>query len=615
MSRNCPVQVGSSPSCPLQVRMRGDAGLFLATGQTGLSFYMQMKAGTVGEINGEQLESVRAIEPGREHLIIVKDGMFVVYWTENEAEGWALMGQYDNRKWYLYGNAVQQWEGPYDLATIVADPGMERLYTWGMFAGMRGGVCRLKTLRRIMQGIVQQMPSAGMQSPPIAVASNPNVGAAQAYSTMGTNNPASGSQPAVKTMPEPTPQASEEIPPDESVGEFTCPVCWLKFDAGDVMSIASHPDLIGDPVLGRDQMQRFLATRFNSVGQALDEKGMPCPDVACPHCRCKLPPAFLESREHIFSVIGAPAAGKSYYLASLVHEMESVLARRFGAAWRDADPTGNSMLNDVTYRLFNANSPEEAYLSKTDLDGALYSEFRRHGRMVKLPKPFVYVISSLKDPKKITSLIFYDNAGEHFEPGRNTEDSPGARHVSVADGLFFLFDPTTSAPFRRKIGENTDPQLASDAPKRMDQQNIIMTETAVRISTILNLSPGQRINKPLAVMLGKCDLWLDKLGGKLQSIYTDDGRVDHERVDANSKILREFMMEMVPSLCTSAESLSSCVRYFAVSPLGCSPVKFFDAASNSTKIGPDPMKITPQGVCDPTLWVLSLLEPDIVPFI
>lgn len=91
--------------------------------------------------------------------------------------------------------------------------------------------------------------------------------------------------------------------------------------------------------------------------------------------------------------------------------------------------------------------------------------------------------------------------------------------------------------------------------------------------------------------------------------------MDHERVEANSKILREFMMEMVPSLCTSAESLSSCVRYFAVSPLGCSPVKFFDAASNSTKIGPDPMKITPLGVCDPTLWVLSLLEPDIVPFI
>ena len=35
-------------------------------------------------------------------------------------------------------------------------------------------------------------------------------------------------------------------------GEFTCPVCWLHFDTGDVMHIAVHDSLRGDPVLGED---------------------------------------------------------------------------------------------------------------------------------------------------------------------------------------------------------------------------------------------------------------------------------------------------------------------------------------------------------------------------
>lgn len=407
-----------------------------------------------------------------------------------------------------------------------------------------------------------------------------------------------------------------ELPeaPAEDTGRYTCPVCWLNFDAGDVMNIACHPDLMGDEVLGRSSMKRFLATRFNARGQALDDLGTPCPDMACPHCRAKLPPHFLDSSGHIFSIIGAPSSGKSYYLASLVHEMESALAIHFNLSWRDADPTGNTMLNDVTNRLFNSGSAEQAFLSKTDLDGALYAEFQRHGRMVKLPKPFVYDVSTLTGLDTPATLIFYDNAGEHFEPGRNSEDSPGARHVSVADGLFFLFDPTTSPKFRRIIGEHPDPQLAPDAATRLDQQNVIMAETATRISTILNLAPGEKVDKPMAIMLGKCDLWQDKLERPLLPII-ENGCINQANVDANSRTLRDFLIRLHPALCTTAEIISTTVRYFAISPLGCSPVTFTDPATGDTKVGPDPASINPINVCDPTLWVLSQLNPELIPSI
>ena len=41
---------------------------------------------------------------------------------------------------------------------------------------------------------------------------------------------------------------------DSDNGEFTCPICWLKFDRGDVMHVAVHESLFGDPLLGEEQM-------------------------------------------------------------------------------------------------------------------------------------------------------------------------------------------------------------------------------------------------------------------------------------------------------------------------------------------------------------------------
>lgn len=78
----------------------------------------------------------------------------------------------------------------------------------------------------------------------------------------------------------------------ESAQAVTCPLCWLKFDVGDAMSIAVHESLRGDPVLGPDEMLRFLPTSFNEDGVPLDPAGMPAPDIACPHCRRRLPPGL-----------------------------------------------------------------------------------------------------------------------------------------------------------------------------------------------------------------------------------------------------------------------------------------------------------------------------------
>jgi hypothetical protein len=71
-------------------------------------------------------------------------------------------------------------------------------------------------------------------------------------------------------------------------------------------------------MLGEDQMQRFHATRFNDRGQALDAMGLAAGELACPHCRRKLPTGFLDLPHRVFSIVGAPSSGKSYYLSVLV---------------------------------------------------------------------------------------------------------------------------------------------------------------------------------------------------------------------------------------------------------------------------------------------------------
>lgn len=197
-------------------------------------------------------------------------------------------------------------------------------------------------------------------------------------------------------------------------GELTCPVCWLRFDTGDIMHIAVHDSLRGDPVLGEDAQQRFLATRFNNAGQALDAMGIPTSEVACPHCRRKLPPSFLGMPHHIISLVGDQSAGKSYFLSVLTKVLPATLYRDFGVTFQDSDPTGNAPVNDMRKALFGAQTPAQAKLAKTVFEGAMYERLPRQGRMVALPRPFVYTLTPENKTHEQCALIFYDNAGEHF---------------------------------------------------------------------------------------------------------------------------------------------------------------------------------------------------------
>lgn len=392
-------------------------------------------------------------------------------------------------------------------------------------------------------------------------------------------------------------------------GDFTCPACWLRFDRGDVMHLATHSSLRGDSILGEEAMIRFLATQFNDRGQALDAMGIPSTEMACPHCRRKLPPSFLDLPQHIISVVGAPSSGKSYFLCVVVKVLETILFPKFGVAFFDGDPSENIQLTEMKNKLFSAASPLEARLAKTALEGDMYIEVPRMGRQVRMPKPFVFNLQHKTRPDQAVTTVFYDNAGEHFEPTRNSNESPGAQHVAAASGIIFLFDPTYNLEFRKRLADHHDPQIKD---QRFDQQNTILAEMNARVKTLKALDFREKIDTPLALVVGKCDVWQGLLGEIKFTDPVGDAVLDLKAVKKNSMIVRDLLMEIAPAIVANAEALSNNVMYFPVSSFGCSPELVGVDANGRPSFSPDPNKISPILVEAPLLWLFSLIEPNLV---
>ena len=392
-----------------------------------------------------------------------------------------------------------------------------------------------------------------------------------------------------------------------------CPSCWLAFPPEEALNIATHDELTGDPILGPHAKLRFPAERFNERGQALDPKGSTSLDLACPHCRGRLPHGFFDRPQNIVSLVGAPSSGKSYYLSVLLKRLPEELLAHFDLHLQDGDPSANARLNEMKNRLFAATSPADAFISKTDFEGVMYDHLQRDGKLVALPSPFTYHLQELtpaaNSPAQRSALVFYDNAGEHFKPGISLEDSPGALHVTASTALLFLFDPSTHPAFRRRLARKRDPQLRSTA---IEEQDVILAEMGVRIKKTRNLASHERIQTPLALIVGKFDLWRDLLPEGAISLPESNRPLAIEELESNSRATRQLLLELCPTLVANAESISHNVRYFPVSSLGHSP-KEIPEGPLAGKIAPNPKRLQPLLATSPVIWALGLTPKNRTP--
>ena len=176
----------------------------------------------------------------------------------------------------------------------------------------------------------------------------------------------------------------------------TCPHCWHPFPPEEVLWISQHPDLTGDPRLGGEHQQRFLPTRYTVEGDAIDARGFPCHSLACPNCHLAVPRALLELQPLFASILGAPASGKSYFLAAMTWQLRQSLGRYFSIAFGDADPAANRSLNEYEELLFlNSKQDDLVAIRKTELQGDLYDTVLFDRQTVSYPRPFIFSLRPL----------------------------------------------------------------------------------------------------------------------------------------------------------------------------------------------------------------------------
>ncbi len=368
--------------------------------------------------------------------------------------------------------------------------------------------------------------------------------------------------------------------------------------------MAEDARLVGDPVAGPAQQLRFLPTRFDVGGAALDPEGMRCTRVACPRCRIEFPRAMLELPCAMISVVGAPGCGKSHLLAVMTWGLRREQARA-GAYMVDTEPKLNARLHRDENILFGApQSNEPVRLAKTEIagDSLLYRTARVKGKDETLPLPLIFTLHVDADGMSATRVgenldgqsetlgstsqsaslvVLYDNAGEHFLPGADESAQPVTRHLSQSRVIIFVFDPTQDARFRAAVAMPEHGCINI-------RQDLVLTETFARVRHHRSRHAADDLHVPLIVVLSKADTW--SAGAKIDlsvEPYLPNGGLDFEALKKMDRALRPLLESACPEFMNAVRAASTRVLIVPCSALG-------PSASNMLGAGVRPSQICPQ---------------------
>lgn len=414
--------------------------------------------------------------------------------------------------------------------------------------------------------------------------------------------------------------------------QVVCPHCWHRFYADQAHFISNHAELFGDEVLPNEQ-RRFPPheVQRDRAGNALDPKGMRMTERACPLCHSQIPPDLLTQRAHIVSVVGAPRAGKTYFLTAMLHTLRKELPRYFAYSLHDSDSHSIEAFLEYERTLFYANDPNEpTFLAKTQEAGRLYTVAHLSGMQVQLPKPFIFSLRPTAANLDVAkcgdglrrNIVLYDNAGESFDLLKEKDGtSRVTQHLSECDAVIFAFDPLQDPEARRHLAAGSrDPQLSTAAVS--SRQETILAETIHRMRRRRNVPDGQPLDVALAICVQKYDIWKSLVPhavvadaeGRQRHIIDHSsveyvanlgvGCLDVEEINRISLLVQCFIEDVCPEFAALAEANFRSVRYFAVSALGASPEHAGPAATTGEHLKIRPAHMQPFRVTDALLWLM-----------
>ncbi|MEM9828590.1 MAG: hypothetical protein AAF958_18525 [Planctomycetota bacterium] len=405
------------------------------------------------------------------------------------------------------------------------------------------------------------------------------------------------------------------------VAEVTCPHCWHRFVPEDAVWVASHPDLFGDAKLGDSEKMRFLPSRFDPAGEAIDPRGYTTSSTACPHCHLVVPRHLFTQPTFFCSILGAPASGKSYFLASMTWTLRQLLPSDFQLKMTDCDASLNARILEYEEQQFLPADPDAlVWIAKTEEQGGMYNRIRLDEHGITLPKPFLFDLKTREkhprffDAKPLSRTIcLYDNAGESFLPGSDESSGPVTGHLGRSECLIFCFDPTQDPRFRAACqGVSTDPQMRKrsvrDARETRVRQDTILTEAIRRARRNAGLRADDTLDGILVVAVTKWDAWKSLLPDVSQEPPyrilegQHSASLDVGRIEDVSARLEALLRKQCPEMVAAAESIAKHVVFLPVSASGVSPE--LDPASG--QLGIRPRDLRPQWVEVPLLYALHL---------
>lgn len=398
-----------------------------------------------------------------------------------------------------------------------------------------------------------------------------------------TNAPVRVKVPARRMESAPAPAPLRAVAPveravtaeerDARAGEsFRCPYCRTIVPIDNVYSVSTSASLMGDDVLGENEQQRFLPTKFTGNGLALDEGGGVCTEIACPHCHMTLPSKLMHRPQIVMSVIGAAGAGKSVFLASAMWQCRKVLPRQFGMGFLDLDPAANRWINAYEEKLFFQEDIESLQqIEKTDLQASNVTRMVSiNGDRTLLPLPSFFSLRS-SDGRQQPTLLVYDSAGEHFRAGADIQSGAVTLNMLNADLLFFMYDPSADPRFRDYLvmGEGTARNYAQ-------RQDTLLNEMSNRIQRHLGNRGQTRLTRPLIFGVSKADLLRNVLpldAPIVREIAPNRWALDVEQLQNVSLQTESLLSQVVPEVVMMAREIAEEVWFLPVSALGHNPMK------------------------------------------
>lgn len=537
--------VGSGKQNTFRIKTEAEnAGVFAQ--RNGICKFFPHNQITDYSVNGNRTNGIAHIKPERFYIFVLSGGCFIAWYGNEDSR--PDFATFDADSWYIYNPNTQEWSEEMDFCSILKECRKYDENVLATFYGIDRNAFRLQDLAEVADFLIKNDGETLKSS------------------------------------------ASAKL----KSSAFCCAFCYHTFTPEQAKAIATHSLLQGDPILGERCMKRYTPTVYTDDGKPVDEMGSVSHEYACPACHHKLPPFYERAIHHSIAIVGAESVGKTYYMSALVQQLERELPRSFGIPFRDADPEQNAALNNMRIKIFYSNTPQEFREGHGLLAARLRSKVWLDGAYADMPRPFIYAFN--RDSESHTLALYHTNV--HSE---GKDDKDVLRH---ADAIFYLFDPTQEPAFAEII-KGANPDVANLCSRNRCKQSLLLADIEIHLRKTLNLPPGTKIDKPLAIIMTKSDLWQELLGPEPLHPAVRNNTLKLQNIQENSDRLRDFLFRLTPEICTSAESISDNVSYFAVSSFGTTPEEIEDELTGQIYIAPTEGKLTPAHVTDCALWVLN----------